>query len=166
MQTFNGKLHKMPDEGSLIRYAAASPADHNGSFSGSGFPFASEEQAFDTTPNQGSLHVEADGMYTVQLRKPNSYYRRLGSDLIAPSLYISYLHRGEQIVVTVVLGPSIPFRTLTYPAERHDVLFYDRESHDILRPDRDAKTQECMLRESGYTDVRQPVDFWGQVPPQ
>lgn len=160
-----GKLYEMPDPETFIRYAAASPADRGGCFSGSGFPFASEDQAFDTTPNQGSLEVGPDGSYSVEVIYPNSYYRRLGSDLVPPTLFISYLSGGKRVTRSIVLGPSIPFRTLTYPQLRHDVMFYDRGSHDLLRPDRDARTQERMLRESGYPCL-QPEDFWGLVPPQ
>lgn len=163
-----GRLLRLPDQDSAVRYAAASPPDHNGSFSGSGFPFASEQQAFDTTPNTGSMSVGADGSYTVQVLYPNSYYRRLGSDLIAPTLYISYLCNKQLVTVSTPLGESIPFRTLTYPAARKDVLFYDRGSHDETHPDRDVRTQECILRESGYpcASLVQPSDFWGLVVPQ
>lgn len=163
-----GRLLRMPDTGSAVRYAASSPADRNGSFSGSGFPFASEEQAFDTTPNTGFVHIHTDGSYTVQLLYPNSYYRRLGSDLVPPTLYIAYQCGGHNITVSTTLGPAVPFRTLTYPAARKDVSFYDRGSHDQLHPDRDALTQECILRESGYPcgTLVQPRDFWGLVVPQ
>lgn len=160
-----GRLLRKPDLNTVVRYAAASPADHNGCFSGSGLPFTSEAQAFDTTPNKGVLEVGVDGEYSVQLLLPNSYYRRLGSDLVAPTLYVAYRCDGQDVTLSTVICPSIPFRTLTYPAARHDVMFYDRGSHDLLNPDRDARTQERMLRESGYPAV-QASDFWGLVTPQ
>lgn len=160
-----GKLLEMPDADTLVRYVAASPPDHNGSFSGSGFPFANEEQAFDKTPNRGMLDVSPDGTYTVHIMYPNSYYRRLGSDLIPPTLYVAYHSGGRRITLASTLGTPIPFRTLTYPASRHDVEFYDRGSHDMLQPDRDARTQETMLRQSAYPEY-QPLDFWGAVTPQ
>lgn len=170
MSLFNidGLLSQLPDPDTVVTYAAASPADRNGSFSGSGFPFASEEQAFDTTPNKGTLQVRPDGSYSVQILYPNSYYRRLGSDLVPPTLYIAYQKGGQTTTVSTPLGPSIPFRTLTYPAQRQDVSFYNRGSHDVLNPDRDARSQECILRESGYPciEMAQPVDFWGLVTPR
>lgn len=157
----------MPDVDTVVRYAAASPADHNGSFSGSGMPFSSEAQAFDTTPNKGILIIGVDGEYSVKLLLPNSYYRRLGSDLVPPTLYVKYRSGGEYLTLSTVIGPSIPFRSLTYPAARHDVMFYDRGSHDELHPDRDARTQETMIRESAYPPSgKQPSDFWGAVAPQ
>lgn len=164
-----GQLPSIPDAASRVNYAAASPADRNGSFSGSGFPFTSETQAFDTTPNKGTLDVSSDGTYSVEVVYPNSYYRRLGSDLVPPTLYISYLTGGRRVTVATEIGHPIPFRTLTYPAQRHDVMFYDRGSLDMLNPDRDAMTQECMLRASGYpaeNSGAEPDDFWGSVPPQ
>lgn len=165
MAVVNGKLLRMPDPDTVVRYAAASPADRAGSFSGSGMPFASEAQAFDTTPNVGTLDVGVDGDYSVRIAFPNSYYRRLGSDLVPPTLYVAYWSGGERLTVSTVIGQSIPFRSLTYPSLRHDVMFYDRGSHDLLRPDRDARTQETMLRESGYP-LAEPLDFWGLAVPQ
>lgn len=155
----------MPDPDTVVRYVAASPADHSGSFSGSGFPFANEQQAFDSTPNKGVLKVGLGGAYTVHVLYPNSYYRHLGSELISPTLYISYMSDKTLTTVASQLGPPIPFRTLTYPDARHDVSFYDRGSHDELNPDRDVRTQEHILRESGYPTI-QPDDFWGLVVPQ
>lgn len=161
----SGRLLCKPDANTDVRYAAASPADHNGSFSGSGMPFTSEAQAFDTTPNRGTLIIGVDGDYSVELLLPNSYYRRLGSDLVPPTLYVAYHCGGQSLTLSTVIGPPIPFRTLTYPSARHDVMFYDRGSHDMLRPDRDARTQEHMIRESAYPQ-QQPLDFWGPVVPQ
>lgn len=165
MIAIEGKLLQLPDSGSDVRYAAASPADRMSTFAGSGMPFATEEQAFDNTPNIGNLDVRPDGTYSAQVLYPNSYYHKLGSvDLVPPTLYISYYVERQRVTVSSVLGTSIPFRTITYPKGRHDVLFYDRGSHDLLHPDRDARTQECILRESAYP-LRQPTDFWGKVTP-
>lgn len=161
----NGRLLRAPDPNTEVRYIAASPADRNGSFSGSGLPFASEEQAFDSTPNSGTLQIGVGGAYTVRVLYPNSYYRHLGSDLVAPTLYVAYKSEGRPVTVETPLGHPIPFRTLTYPAARHDVSFYDRGSHDELNPERDVRTQERILRESGYP-LTQPDDFWGLVVPQ
>lgn len=161
----NGRLLRTPDPDTEVRYIAASPPDHNGSFSGSGLPFASEEQAFDSTPTSGTLTIGVGGVYTVRIMYPNSFYRHLGSDLVAPTLYIAYRSGGTPVTIESLLGPAIPFRTLTYPAARHDVSFYDRGSHDELHPDRDVRTQERILRESGYPRT-EPADFWGLVVPQ
>lgn len=161
----SGRLLQRPDHDSEVRYAAASPADRNGSFSGSGMPFTCETQAFDTTPNKGILSIGADGNYSVKLLLPNSYYRRLGSDLVPPTLYVAYTSGGAYLILTTEIGSPIPFRTLTYPAARQNVMFYDRGSHDPLKPDRDARTQEDMIRESAYP-WQQPLDFWGPVVPQ
>lgn len=155
----------MPDPGTVVRYAAASPADRNGSFSGSGFPFANQTQAFESTPITGILDVGPGGVYVVDILMPNSFYQRLGSDLLPPTLFISYESGARRVITSVPVGQPIPFRTLTYPAQRRDVSFYDDGDHDILHPRRDALTQEAILRNSGYPTA-QPVDFWGPVVPQ
>lgn len=156
-----GRLPSIPDTGSHVRYVAASPADRSGSFSGSGFPFANEMQAFESTPNVGELDVKVDGSYTVELISPNSFYRGLGTTLVPPTLFIQYTNQGILENVETVVGKSIPFRTLTYPGSRHDASFYD----DSTRPERDVRSQERILLDSRYPRV-QPDDFWGDVTPQ
>lgn len=166
--TVRGKLSEMPDVNTTARFVAAAPADSRGSFSGSGLPFASEEQAFTLTPNQGDLDLGPDGSFTVELLQPNSYYRGLGTDLIPPTLYVRYLTSGKPVTLSSALGFATPFRTLTYPSARHDVGFYDRGGHNDLHPDRDARTQEQIFRETAYPSAihPEPTDFWGLVTPQ
>ncbi|MEW5315018.1 MAG: hypothetical protein WDW38_006475 [Sanguina aurantia] len=166
--TVRGKLMDKPDRDTVVRFVAAAPADHRGSFSGGGFPFTNEDQAFSGTPNMGVLPVDVDGSFRVDLLQPNSYYKGLGTVLVPPTLYVGYVRSGQMQAVSAVLGPPTPFRTLTYPHARHDVMFYDRGSHDVLNPDRDARTQEQILRESAYpiTMLKEPSDFWGLMAPQ
>lgn len=168
MITLRGKLLDIPDQNTHVRYVAAAPADARGSFSGAGFPFTNEDQAFSLTPNMGLLQVEVDGTFTVDLIQPNSYYKGLGSVLVPPTLYLGFTLRGEKNTLSIVINTPTPFRSLTYPPARHNVTFYDRGSHDDLHPDRDARTQEQILRESGYPSVtlQEPSDFWGLVTPQ
>lgn len=166
--TVRGKLFEVPDRDTVVNFVAAAPAGRSGSYSGSGFPFITVDQAFTMTPNIGNLHLEVDGSFEVNLLQPNSYYTGLGSHLVPPTLYVSYMISGQRRIVSSVVGTPIPFRTLTYPTLRHDVSFYDRGSHDDLHPDRDARTQEQILRESAYPSMQgeEPRDFWGKVVPQ
>lgn len=166
--TVRGTLPEMPDNNTPVRYAAAAPADDRGSFSGSGLPFANEDQAFFLTPNQGLLKMGLDGSFEVQLVQPNSHYRNLGTDLVPPTLYVAYTASGRSVTLSSVLCPATPFRTLTYPLARQDVGFYDRGTHDDLHPDRDARTQEEIFRDTAYPSVTgiEPSDFWGPVAPQ
>lgn len=166
--TVRGTLPERPDNNTHVRYVAAAPADDRGSFSGSGLPFANEDQAFFLTPNQGLLQLGLDGSFEVQLVQPNSHYRNLGTDLIPPTLYVKYTVSGRSVTLSSVLGPATPFRTLTYPNARQDVGFYDRGSHNDLHPDRDARTQEQIFMDTAYPSATktEPSDFWGLVAPQ
>lgn len=168
MIVVEGRLSNKPDPGTDVTYMAASPPDRGSSFSGSGFPFTCESMAFDSTPNKGMLHVDVDGNYVVNILHPNSFYQRLGSDLVPPTLFIRYKYLGKEIVVAREIGNPIPFRTLTYPRARHDVTFYSKGCGDVMNQDTDVKTQEQILRDSGYPycAMEQPVDFWGLVTPQ
>lgn len=170
MIVVTGQLSDMPDLGTKVTYLAASPVDRGGSFSGSGFPFTCESMAFESTPNKGVLNVKVDGFYSVEIRLPNSFYQRLGSDLIPPTIFIRYQCLGKEVIVARQIDESIPFRTLTYPKARHNVTFYDKgHTRDFMNSSQDdVKTQEQILRDSGYPccSMTQPLDFWGLVTPQ
>ena len=65
-----GRLLEMPDSMKLT-YVAAAPVEWRSSFTGSGLPFTSKDQAFHNTPNQGTAMVnEADRSFRVPLTIP------------------------------------------------------------------------------------------------
>jgi hypothetical protein len=150
----------------FVQYWAASPPDYRTSFSGSGFPFPNEETAFDRSPNIGKVPLSEDGSFKIKLRYPNSYYKRLGSVYVRPSVKLIFRDiEGNMLgkVVTIVLGEGIPFRSLTWPRNRNWSLgpfFYcGRENLPI-------RTQAVILKDSGYPCVnREPPNFWGLRPP-
>ena len=98
----------------IIRFVAAAPADLRLSYSGSGLPFASSEQAFDGTPNQGELQTNSDGSFEFQIWSPNSYYTCQGVNLIDPHVTLIVEGNGLSLRKYVLtLGPPIPNRSLT-----------------------------------------------------
>jgi hypothetical protein len=139
-----------------VHYIAPSPPKYNGSFSGSGLPYFSETQAYQNTPNVGSVRVGSDGKFTIQLIKPNSYYVDFDK-LTPPSVEIVY-NKSKTFIMTLD-HERISYRTLSYPPLRitQGVEFYNR-----VLP---VRSQERILRDSDYNPNIQSTDFWGLKPP-
>lgn len=141
-------------------YVAAAPPDFRATFTGSGLPFYTQRQAFDRTPNKGVLVLGPGNSFTVKLKFPNSYYAGLGTVIIPPTLYVSYMTTEGERIAAVPVSRGVPFRTLTYPNQRKDVMFYSGGWEMPVR------SQEDILRASAYPEVNaQPANFWGGKPP-
>jgi hypothetical protein len=150
-------------KGNIVNYMAASPADRRASFSGSGFPFSSEDQAFGNSPSKGVIKLD-NRNFEIKLLFPNSFYVSLGNKLIPPTLFLKYTTTSDtERVITIKLGEQIPYRFLGYPNEytmpRKDATFY--HAHHNLP----VRTQEAVLRDSAYPHVnKMDADFWGLRP--
>lgn len=158
-----GKLPKRPDD-KMVTYAAAAPIDQRSSFTGSGMPFANYEQAFYATPNKGVSKVEKDGSFSIRLSTPASYYVGLGTVLVRPTIFLTYLQGGKTKMAQVPVDDPVAFRLSTYPMQftkpRDSPAFYLLDA-DVL-----PRTQEGILRASAYpTDNVMPKNFWGTKPP-
>lgn len=95
-----------------IRYIAAAPADVRSSFIASGLPFETPSQAFENTPNSGSLKLGLNNTFDVEIIMPNSYYEfsnDFGKVRVEPSIYITY----DDQTVRIKLDDAMPFRALT-----------------------------------------------------
>jgi len=153
-------------KGGYIYFYAANPAEKRASFSGSSFPFPNATIAF--SPGQkGKVHIGSSGDFTIAIKMPNTYYASLGSIPVPPTIYLSLeedpLNRSHMEGIT--LSQSIPYRKLTYPADRRNVMFYDSFFKLPVRG------QEAILRSGAYPKEI-PIDsfkerdfFWGQKPP-
>ncbi len=149
---------KMDDP--MLEFIAASPADQITSFAGSGMPFANPEQAFDQTPNRGSVEVGVDQAFEVHVIEPNSFLDRV-SVKVAPSIFLRYRHNGRVVSEQLVIGKSIAHRDISYPSERTSALFYDTRA---IEEARGPRTQETILYDSEYLVDPGPT-FWGLRPP-
>jgi hypothetical protein len=144
---------------SSIKYIAARPADLRFAFSGSGYPFANKEQAFDNTPTRGHLKVTGSA-FRVTFETPNSYYTDFGRKIIVPTLFIMYKDlNGKEKVIEIVVDNQIPYRFLQYPEQRRDTTFY--HAHHNLP----VRSQEQVLIDSEYpVSKRMADDYWGLRP--
>jgi hypothetical protein len=165
--TIKGSL-KIEKPNVKIVSCASNPADFNYSFSGSGLPFYSPDQAFTNMINAGSMIT--DGFtFEFKLFYPNSYYVGLGSVYVPPQVYIKICDPDIKSSVQVIqIGEGIPYRTLTYPAppsknNRNSPLFYTNSKLTF-------RNQEQILRDSAYPSFnikppKMPDNFWGLKPP-
>jgi len=160
---------KIPQSNVKIVYWAANPPDFGYSFSGSGLPWYSPDQAFSNMINAGSV-ITSGSSFEFKLFYPNSYYVGLGSVYVPPQVYIKICDPNIKSNVQVIkLGEGLPYRTLTYPAppsknHRNNPLFYSNENIPSVR------TQEQILRDSAYPvfnikPPKMPDNFWGLKPP-
>ena len=149
-----------------VVFWAANPPNFRHSFSGSGLPFGSYQQAYENTPNRGAVKTR-DGSFEFRVRYPNAYYMGLGSVYMEPSVQIKVCENGSDgKVQTIKLGHGIPFRMMTYPPSqegtrpRRSPMFYAGR-HDLPH-----RTQEQLLRDSGYPEENvMPKSFWGNAVP-
>jgi hypothetical protein len=146
-----------------ISYLAAAGPDRRATFTGSGLPFADQLQAFENTPNIGTIELSYDNKFKIPLITPNSYMVGLGSVQIDPTLYIFYINSdGEKKTLSIKVAEPIPYRLMTYPTyprPRADATFYDTQ-FDLI-----PKTQEQILYDSAYPSTRKTYDnFWGKRP--
>ena len=161
--TITGKIHTQSQDG-ILNFIAASPPDYHSSYSGSGLPFSSKEQAFENTPNKGNVTL-SNRQFIIHLIYPNAYMIGLGSITIPPTVYISFkLENGEVQRAHVQVSEGIPYRSLTYPlgggCGRRNANFYNNHWCLPIR-----KNQEELIRQSSYPKKNiMPDNFWGMKP--
>jgi hypothetical protein len=124
-----------------VNYVAPAPPDHRSSYAGSALPFPNIEQAFDNTPSAGIVNVDVNGNFVINIATPNAYYTQLGTIYVPPTIRLSYEEDGHVVNQSIVLN-GIPYKTLTYPWQRQNVMFYDS-----CNP---TRSQEEILRSRGY----------------
>jgi len=152
----------------LVVFWAANPPTFTQSYAGSALPYANPLQAYENSPNKGSVKAK-NGYFEFRIRYPNAYYIGLGTVYVKPHVNIricdnNHPEGGE--VHRIDLGDGIPFRALTYAPPptswpRYSPIFYSGKE---LLP---VRTQEQILRDSGFPSKNvYPSNFWGLKPPQ
>lgn len=165
--TIKGRINEYVKD-DTVYYLAAAPPDYRATFSGSGLPFANQVQAFQHTPNKGTVKVPGHGSeFEIKLMTPNAYYVGLGTVYVPPTLYLEYVNiNGVKRNVSIKLSEGIPYRSLTHPGPgqktmpRANAMFYATQFHLPVR------SQEQILRDGAYpTTNHMNADFWGLKPP-
>lgn len=148
--------------GETIEFLAASPPDYRETFTGSGLPFATKTQAFQETPNNGTVRV-INGEAHINMFLPNSYYEDFNT-LVGPYVDIMYkTYDDKERHLTIKLGNAVPYRSLSYPDARVNKQqgFYDGGFELPVR------TQEQVLYASAYPSKNTvESNFWGYKPRQ
>jgi hypothetical protein len=94
----------------VVKYYAPSPPDYRSSYPGSALPFASEKQAFENTPNIGSVPVNSENKFEISLVKPNAFFNI--DDRIEPYVSIIYKYNDEMKNIKVQLGDTFKHKTI------------------------------------------------------
>ena len=141
-----------------IRYIAPAPAKYSSSFTGSGLPYASKEQAYDLTPNIGVLNggdPTKERIFYIKLKRPNSYYHF--DTFIQPVVTIMYNEKDSFEIP--IYHETIPYRSLGYPLlrKKQKESFYNRRLP--------IRSQEQIIRDSQYPN-HEHTSFWGLKPPK
>lgn len=157
-----GKIkEKVKDQ--TIYYIAANPPDYRATYTGSGLPFANQDQAYENTPNKGKVKLMED-TFEIKFMFPNSYYVGLGTVLVPPTIFLEYDNEdGVKRNIKIKLSDGIPYRMLTYPMQytlpRSDAMFYS------FTWDMPVRTQEQILRDAAYpSSNKMAPNFWGLKP--
>ena len=144
----------------VIQYISPAPPDYRSSFSGSALPYANEEQAFENTPNFGSVILK-NNKFSFDISTPNGYYGDFTNKIVVPYVIINYKIAAVEKTLRINLDElTIPYRTLSHPEHRKNALFYSNQELPI-------RNQETLLRDSKYpttTNIKNNDSFWGLKP--
>lgn len=151
-----------------IVFWAPNPPTWSQSYSGSGLPYHDSIQAYEKSPNVGAVKA-INRKFEFRIKFPNAYYVGLGSLYVPPVVHFKVCEEGSEgkEYHTIDLGKGIPYRTLTYPSPpsnrpRDSPMFYYCSKTKLP-----VRTQEQVLRDSGYPDDnKMHDDFWGLRPPR
>lgn len=154
----NGVITPNYTTDSFVKYSAPAPPDTITSFSGSGLPYSSKEQAYYNSPNVGQVKISRDGRFKITLKRPNSYYANFNT-LKTPYITMTYNY-GKDVLTVKLDYEKVPYRSLQYPVLRTQKkeMFYAKKLP--------VRSQEQILYDSAYSDTKlQSPDFWGLKPP-
>ena len=158
----NNQLEKLLNKIRIkLKYWASNPPTNCSSFAGSGLPYPNEEIAYQNTPNQGVIELY-DINFSLNLQKPNSYYKNLGKTFIKPHLNLMFIDGNNKAIGGVYKIPVsgyYPYRTLSIPKQIDNIMAYSN-------PNLPIRTQEQILRDSRYPShtMKEYSHFWGLRP--
>jgi hypothetical protein len=109
--TIAGHVDLKGNDKKSIDYIAASPISRGYSYSGSGLPYPNPEMAYEGTPNIGTIHLDSEGDFKVELEYPNAYYVKQGTILLNP--HVHFYLKSEGKLYTLDVGRPVQNRSLT-----------------------------------------------------
>jgi len=155
----SGRLTNYAGHRQSIRWMAPQKPARGIGFNGSGLPYHNADQAFQGTPNTGTID-SPDGSFSIAMETlPSAYYTGLGSTYVPPVLMLETTvmgRPGETYRAHVFLSPTgIPYRWIAgsppgprvapRPDEVGRSMFYaGREELGLFQ------NQEALLRYKGY----------------
>jgi len=95
--------------GNTLKYMSSAPPDLRMSRAGSALPWASEDMAYDNTPNKGEIQM-VNGRFSFTLANPNCYYMNNGARLVAPHVHFTVNNQHFDVELGIACTPN---RSLT-----------------------------------------------------
>ena len=141
-----------------IYYIAPNPPDYRTSFNGSALPYMSKHQAYDNTPNIGKVTLSDNNTFSINISYPNSYYEDFTNNIIPPYVLIDYYFEGINKNVKINLDIQVPNRTIRHPPQYNEMFYTNAPKLEI-------RSQEKILRDSQFKNIKDNNDFWGLKPP-
>jgi hypothetical protein len=145
--TIMGELKCGAKLNTQILYWASNPTNTRCSFSGSGLPYASPEQAYDNSVNVGAV-TSVDGKFKFTINFPNSYYLSVGTIYVPPHVHLKIMDGAvKSDYYSIKLGKGNKYRRLSHPNARTGPNFYDNLDSLPFR------SQEQILRDSAICNT-------------
>ena len=158
-----GNIHTFAGFPQEIEWISPKGIHRGMSFAGSGLPYHNADQAYENTPNKGTIH-SPDGSFVINMPTfPSAYYTGLGSTYIPPVLMLETVKEmsknspnPEKFRTHVFLSPEgVPYRWIAgsppgprvAPVEGQigRAMFYDGREELAL-----FENQEMLCRFKGY----------------
>ena len=114
--TVNVSNIDVPIDNNTIFYIAAGPPNYMTTYSGSGLPFYSKEQALFNTPNKGKVIVNTNNEAIIKLYYPNSYNEDVGNIVVKPHVTLFYYSNSIIVEKKIILskGKGSSFEETNY----------------------------------------------------
>jgi hypothetical protein len=97
--------------GDEATYRSSNPVHRNYSYSGSGLPYPTPEEAYENTPNKGVIKKNLQGVFEISVKNPSGYYVHLGKQLIHPHVHIKSTTSGKSYII--MLGDHVQYKSLS-----------------------------------------------------
>jgi hypothetical protein len=145
-----------------VHWVAAPGVDRMTTFTGSGLPFASPQQALQGTTNRGTVRLDPRNECTITLHEiPNAFRDTTGRILVPPTVFVGYHLAGhaQPTAQAVPLLPPLKYRDIVHRCK--GPLCYAGAWENLP-----IRTQETVLLQSAWDPRERSAVFdFGLKPP-
>lgn len=131
-------------DNNTLYYVAASPPDYRASFSGSALPYKSKTQAYENTPNHGSVILK-NNTFTFNIMNPNTYYDDFSNTLNPSYVLLNYQFNGQDKILKIILNNTLNNKSLTH-ADSLSPLSFSNDNEEILSQEKKLKSKSINMQ--------------------